>query len=104
MAPAEFMAHGSTASHDAVAAMVSNGSKVPSCQEVCPGSLSDESREEAICRAGLAMQRAYSDFLTRNKQADLDRAYQHMQQMVSLVKGRRAEFVAQLEQQRGLTK
>lgn len=64
---------------------------------------SAEAREQAIRRAGLAMESAYGDYKRTGSAADLDRAYQHLGQMRQLIGGRRPEYVAALETQRGLS-
>lgn len=48
------------------------------------------------------MEAAYAVYLRTKNEADLDRAYAHLNQMRALVKGRSAETVARLERDRGL--
>lgn len=50
--------------------------------------MTDSEREQAIHRAGQAMEVAYHLFLRFGRQEDLDRAYSHLQQMKELAKGR----------------
>ena len=64
--------------------------------------LSSFQREEAIWRAGQAMERAYGDFQLTGHQTDLDRAYRHLEQMRELVAGRAPAVVRQMELERGL--
>lgn len=70
--------------------------------QVGEGRLSHAEREEAIRRAGEAMEGAYRLFAETGKAEDLDRAYRHLQQMRELVAGRPPEVVAAMEQERGL--
>lgn len=62
----------------------------------------DSWREDAIRRAGNAMEASYRVFCLTGDEAALDRAHRHMEQMRELVTARRPEFVQYLEQQRGL--
>lgn len=48
------------------------------------------------------MEAAYAVYLRTWNEADLDRAYAHLNQMRSLVKGRSAETVRRMEQERGI--
>ena len=50
--------------------------------------MSDEEREQAAYRAGVAMQAAYSQYQHSGNAAHLDRAHRHLGQMLALVKGR----------------
>jgi hypothetical protein len=64
--------------------------------------MSDEEREQAAYRAGVAMQAWYSAYQHSGNTSDLDRAYHCMGIQKRLLAGRSPEFVAQLEKDRGL--
>lgn len=72
------------------------------CQTEVTRPFTPEAREAAIARAGAAMEAAYAVYLRTWNEADLDRAYAHLNQMRSLVKGRSAETVRRMEQERGI--
>ena len=64
--------------------------------------MSDEEREAAARRAGCAMQAWYEEYRRTGDQLCLKVAHHHMNQMVQILAGRSPEYVAKLEQERGL--
>lgn len=64
--------------------------------------MTDDEREDAIYRAGVAMEVWYARFKASQDQADLDLAYHYLGIQKTLLAGRSAEYVAKLEQERGL--
>ena len=64
--------------------------------------MSDEQRDQAAYRAGCAMQAWYSQYQHSGDTQHLERAYHCLGLMKTLLAGRSAEYVRQLEQERGL--
>lgn len=64
--------------------------------------MSDEEREAAARRAGVAMQTWYEEYRRTGDQLCLKVAHHHMNQMVQILAGRSPEYVAKLERDRGL--
>jgi hypothetical protein len=84
------------------------GGAVTGCGEMgldvvsdCRHSLTDDEREAAIKRAGIAMEKAWKDYEDGEPMA-LVRAHELRRLMEVLIKGRSAERVAQMEAARGL--
>jgi len=71
--------------------------------------MTDAEREEAIARAGAAMQSEYAAYKAADARRDveaatthLNRAYRHLEQQRELVAGRSREQVQRMEAERGL--
>jgi rhamnogalacturonyl hydrolase YesR len=64
--------------------------------------MSDLEREQAAYRAGCAMQGWYSKYQETGDAAHLDIAYHYLHVMRQILAGRTPEYVAKLEQERGL--
>lgn len=64
--------------------------------------MSDEEREVAACRAGIAMQSWYAEYKRTGNLRCLDLAYHFLGIQKTLLAGRSPEYVARLEQERGL--
>jgi hypothetical protein len=67
------------------------------------GSMTDEEREAAAYRAGVAMHAWYSQFQQTGDMECLDNAYRALGLMRQLLAGRSPEYVARLEAERGLS-
>lgn len=65
--------------------------------------LTDEEREAAAYRAGVAMHAWYSRYQESGDRQALSIAHKHMTQMVAILAGRSPEYVAKLERERGLS-
>lgn len=64
--------------------------------------MTDEEREAAAYRAGVAMQAWYSQYQQTGNPSHLDRAYHHLGQMRALLAGRSKAQIARMEQERGI--
>lgn len=80
-----------------------SGERIGVSQErVINSPMTDEEREAAAYRAGVAMQAWYSKYQSTGDPQALSIAHHHMTQMVSILAGRSPEQIARMEQERGL--
>jgi hypothetical protein len=75
----------------------------PSDTRALDSAMTDEEREAAAYRAGVAMHAWYSQFQQTGDMECLDNAYRALGLMRQLLAGRSPEYVAKLEQERGLS-
>lgn len=71
--------------------------------QVDTADFTDDEREAAAYRAGVAMHAWYSKYQSTGDRQALSIAHRHMTLMVQILAGRSPEYVAKLEAERGLT-
>lgn len=99
---AAFGTHSQQLQHEPCAQGKASGCGGCGCGSAPTEGMTDEEREAAASRAGVAMQAWYAEYQRTRDPLCLNVAYHHLGQMRQILAGRSPEAVARMERERGL--